>query len=388
VIAVETTDLSWRTLAKRQWPLTFALLFIAFIEVIDFYDQRLWWQVPCVVVLGVIAVLAPRRPFDAALAGAAALLASSFFLRWMEVAPAPQMFNSGAVASETAAAMAIVATVIRQSSVWRAVIGTAAVVGAMAAAEMIRLNSNFVRWGYEGSADVYYFGGTVMFVLSVGTGLYFRARDRERAKALELEVAAAQNAERMALARELHDVVAHYVTAIVVHSQAGQVNAQAAAQVLPIITQSGNEALAAMRRLVGTMRGGEPTAAPSSDLADDVRVLAERSGQPVRLSFDLADQVPPELGRSVLRLIQESLTNSRKHATDVSVVDVSLSTSDGLVHVPVEDNGNGQSHAPVGGSGGYGLVGMRERVELLGGSFFAGRREPRGWTVRASLPIA
>ncbi|TWP52924.1 histidine kinase [Lentzea tibetensis] len=387
-------DLSWRSLARRQWPLALILLAFLLIEVTGFSsaEPELWWQVPGSLVMIALAVLAPRRPFDAALAASATLLASSVLLKWLQVAPTPQFFVSGAVLTETAAAMAIIAFVVRQATPRRAVIGTVVVVEGMAVAEVLRSNYDLVHYGYRGSFDQYYFGGTLMLVLSVGTGLYFRARDRERSKSVELQVTEAQHAERMALARELHDVVAHYVTAIVVHSQAGQVNPQAAMQVLPVITHSGNEALTAMRRLVGTLRGSEPAgssgANTTSDLADDVRGLAEESGQPVRLSFDLAEQVPPELGRSVLRLVQESLTNARKHGTDVSAVDVSLSTRDGNVHVLVQDNGNGQQHAPVGGSGGYGLVGMRERVELLGGTFHAGRRQPRGWEVRASLPIA
>jgi signal transduction histidine kinase len=120
---------------------------------------------------------------------------------------------------------------------------------------------------------------------------------------------------------------------------------------------------------------------------DDVRELAAEYGLPVRLSFELEDAVPQELARSVLRLVQESLTNTQKHAASVSSVDVALSSSDGVLRLAVDDDGTA-SGVPVGGSGGYGLVGMRERVELLGGTFSAGRREPAGWTVRAELPLA
>ncbi|NUS63681.1 MAG: histidine kinase, partial [Saccharothrix sp.] len=231
-------------------------------------------------------------------------------------------------------------------------------------------------------------GGAVLLALSLGTGLYFRARDRERSTAVRAEVAAAQHAERMALARELHDVIAHYVTGMVVHAQAAQAVPAAAQEALPIIVRSGNEALTEMRRLVGTLRGTEadaPTA--SSDLADDVRGVVERSGQPVQLHVELPVSVPPSLGRSVLRLVQESLTNARKHAEGVSSVDVSVSVSDGVVHVLVADDGRARKAAPVGGSGGYGLVGMRERVELLGGRFSAGARAGGGWEVRAALPV-
>ena len=97
----------------------------------------------------------------------------------------------------------------------------------------------------------------------------------------------------MALARELHDVVAHYVTAIVVQAQAGQLNREV--DVLPTIASSGTEALTAMRRLVGTMRDGTSAApAVSSSLMDDVRALAGESGLPVQLSFDLQDAVPQD----------------------------------------------------------------------------------------------
>jgi signal transduction histidine kinase len=200
----------------------------------------------------------------------------------------------------------------------------------------------------------------------------------------------------MALARELHDVVAHYVTSIVVHSQAAEavleLNPDAARQVLPVITNSGTEALTAMRRLVGTLRGSEPAGSSAvdstSNLAEDVRALVAQSELPVHVEFDLPDEVPPEFERSVLRLVQESLTNAHKHAAEATRVDVSVSTKNGHVHVVVTDDGRGTRSVPVGGSGGYGLVGMRERVELLGGRFTAGKRSAGGWEMRAELPIS
>jgi signal transduction histidine kinase len=97
--------------------------------------------------------------------------------------------------------------------------------------------------------------------------------------------------------------------------------------------------------------------------------------------------VPPELAQSVIRLVQESLTNARKHAAGVSRIDVDVRTGDGVVRVRVADDGTSQHTSPVGGSGGFGLVGMRERVELLGGSFNAGPTGGSGWTVVAELPL-
>ncbi|MGM1065022.1 sensor histidine kinase [Saccharothrix sp. Mg75] len=388
---MESTHLGWRALARRQWPLACALLFFLATEQIGDAGR---WQLPGTAVVCALAVLAPRRPFDAALAAATAVVAGSVVLLVVGQSPALPVV-AGLTISETAAVMATVAVVVRQSPWPRAVVAVVALVAASAVSEPLRPNYYLQHWaelGYSGP-EVWQqaLGGSVLLALSIGTGLYFRARDRERATAVRAEVAAAQHAERMALARELHDVVAHYVTAIVVHAQAAQAVPGAAQEVLPVIAHSGNEALTAMRRLVGTLRGAEaeaPSPAATSDLADDVRGVVEESGQPVRLHVDLPDAVPPSLGRSVLRLVQESLTNTRKHAEGVSAVDVSVSVADGRVHVVVADDGRAARTAPVGGSGGYGLVGMRERVELLGGRFSAGSRPGGGWEVRAELPVA
>lgn len=387
---VESKELNWRLLAKRQWPLALSLAFISGLELFTADYTNPWWQAPGVAVICAIAVLAPRRPFDATLALAAAIVFTAVYLRFLDLSMQPHFFISGASISVTGAAMATIAIVVREAPRWYAVSGTAVVLAAMVAAEVISYPVVAPRdyRTYEPDPGSYLFGAVLMFVIAVGTGLYFRARDNERTSQLAASVAAAQNSERLALARELHDVVAHYVTAIVVHAQAGQINRAAAEQVLPTIEASGHEALTAMRRLVGTLRDGESsTPAASSSLVDDVRSLAVESGLPVRLSFDLQDAVPQELARSVLRLVQESLTNTQKHAAAVSSVDVSLSSSDGVLHLNVADDGVA-SGVPVGGSGGYGLVGMRERAELLGGTFSAGRREPTGWTVRADLPIS
>ncbi|GAA0225479.1 hypothetical protein GCM10010492_24610 [Saccharothrix mutabilis subsp. mutabilis] len=389
---MESTHLGWRTLAKRQWPLACALLFFAGSETLS--DGTSWWQLPGTAVVCALAVLSPRRPFDAALGAATALLASSLVLDVVDETAGPAVLVGGATLSEGAATMALIAILVRQAPLLRVLVGVVALVLAVGFTQPLR-PSYWERY----YSDVDYSGptfwqqvlaGTILLVLSVGTGLYFRARDRERATTLRAEVAAAQHAERMALARELHDVVAHYVTGIVVHAQAAQAVPAAAQEVLPIIAQSGNEALTAMRRLVGTLRGSETDAAPAatSDLADDVRQVVAQSGQPVRLSLDLPSEVPPSLGRSVLRLVQESLTNTRKHAEGVTAVDVSVAVDGGVVHVVVADDGRAPKAAPVGGSGGFGLVGMRERVELLGGTFAAGQRPAGGWEVRAALPIA
>jgi signal transduction histidine kinase len=229
--------------------------------------------------------------------------------------------------------------------------------------------------------------------VAVMVGIYLRARDGMRRRALTAAVTDAQRAERVELARELHDVVAHHVTGMVVQAQAAMAVSDndplAAHRLLPGIVNSGGDALAAMRRLVGTLRESEPLYTATTDLNADVRAAVDRAAQagiPVRLRLELPDSVPQEVGRSVLRLVQESLTNVHKHAnapTDVSVE--LISTPDGL-RLTVRDDGKGGRVVPVGGSGGYGLVGMRERVELLGGLFSAGEVDG-GWQVLAELPL-
>ncbi len=102
----------------------------------------------------------------------------------------------------------------------------------------------------------------------------------------------------------------------------------------------------------------------------------------MRTSVELAAEVRPELGRSVLRLVQEALTNTRKHAADATSVEVDVRLTASAVLLSVVDNGTSRpSH-----SGGFGLVGMRERVHELGGRFFAGPTG-EGWLVTAELPL-
>ncbi|MCA1228254.1 histidine kinase [Saccharopolyspora sp. 6M] len=240
--------------------------------------------------------------------------------------------------------------------------------------------------------------GGLLLVLAVGSGLYFRARDGERTRTVESAVQQAQQAERLALARELHDVVAHHVTGIVVQAQAAQMVAaqkpEAAVEAMERIAGSGTEALVAMRRLVASMRGAEPagtsgaTEQATTDLAADLTALAEGAGPKVSLRVELDQEVPQEVARSALRLVQESVTNAGKHAPDATEIQVVVRSPQEHVHIRVTDNGSGSRAAPAGGSGGYGLVGMRERIELLGGRFSAGPVPDAGWRVEAWLPLA
>ncbi len=222
-------------------------------------------------------------------------------------------------------------------------------------------------------------------VVAVFAGVLLRTRDRSRALLAAAAEERARRDERLDMARELHDVVAHHVTGMLVQAQAALVVAgqdkDRACEMLPGIVDGGTDALGAMRAMVRTLRDNGTTAA-TADLTADLHRLVEKSGLPVRTNVELTEAVRPELGRSVLRIVQEALTNTRKHARDATSVEVDVRLTASAVLLSVVDNGTGGAEH----SGGFGLVGMRERVHELGGRFFAGATG-EGWLVTAELPL-
>jgi signal transduction histidine kinase len=375
------------TLIRRQWPLGVALAVLLLIE-------TAYSGLGGVVTLlgagvaGICAFFAPRAPLRFALAGSVALLVLPVLLGFGGDDGMPLSFTG------VAASMAMIAYAVRYLSPPQAV----GAVAALAGANVVELAARSGR--VLGDADFMLLLG-LLLVVSVATGWYFRARDRERSQTVRAAVTSAQQGERMALARELHDVVAHHVTGIVVQAQAALLVADkdpgAALPALERIERSGTQALTAMRTLVGSLREGtsswaagdaDATAQATTDLEADIRALAEDFvGSPVTLELDLPAQLPHEVGRSVLRLVQESLTNVGKHAPGAADVRVLVASTDEELHLRVTDDGLRRPVNPAGGSGGYGLVGMRERVELLGGRFEAGPSGYVGWAVEAWLPL-
>ncbi|SES33879.1 Signal transduction histidine kinase [Lentzea xinjiangensis] len=220
--------------------------------------------------------------------------------------------------------------------------------------------------------------------ITVVAGVLLRMRERSRALLAAAAAERVRRDERLDMARELHDVVAHHVTGMLVQAQAALVVAEQdkdqACSMLPGIVDGGTDALGAMRAMVRTLRdNGAATA--TGDLTADLHRLVEKSGLPVRATIELTGDVRQELGRSVLRLVQEALTNVRKHAHDVRSVEVDVRLTASAVLLSVADDGTSRP----ADSGGFGLVGMRERVHELGGRFFAGATGD-GWLVTAELP--
>ncbi|HEY7071604.1 MAG TPA: histidine kinase, partial [Acidimicrobiales bacterium] len=219
-------------------------------------------------------------------------------------------------------------------------------------------------------------------------GLAFRYRASARVRELDK----VKLMERERLARDLHDTVAHHVSAMAIRAQAGLATAgadpDAPVDALRVIEAEASRTLNEMRAMVRVLRRNEPAErAPSPRVADlAALVAADRAGPPVhvQLSGDL-DDLPEPVGAAIYRLAQESVTNARRHARDATEIHVRVAADDSLVHLQVSDDG-ATSPAPNGSSPGYGLIGMIERAHLLGGTCAAGPNLDRGWTVTATLP--
>jgi signal transduction histidine kinase len=238
------------------------------------------------------------------------------------------------------------------------------------------------------------------FAWLVGREVRRRRRElvllREQAARLvkerEEEARAAVAMERSRIARELHDVVAHSVSVIVVQAQAGPRLLGEGEQVrrtFRSIETSGREALVELRRLLGILRTDDEQLAigPQPGL-DSLQMLVEqlrRAGLPVDVRIEgEPTRLPPGIDLSAYRIVQEALTNALKHAGDASV-EVVLRYGAFVLELDIRDNGRG---ARGNGDGsGHGLIGMRERVALYGGEVEAGAGDDHGYAVRARLPL-
>jgi len=218
-----------------------------------------------------------------------------------------------------------------------------------------------------------------------------RAEAAERAREEEARAAVAE--ERARIARELHDVVGHSVSVMTVQAAAARrlllPEQERERQALLVVEQTGREALAEMRRLVGVLRRPEeaPALAPQPSLGhvDKLVAQARDAGLPVELHVQ-GTPVPLSAGidLTAYRLVQEGLTNAVKHAK-AEHAEVLVRYSDGHVEITVSDDGRGGGN---GEGGGHGLVGMRERVSVYGGELRAGPRPEGGFALHARLPVS
>lgn len=238
---------------------------------------------------------------------------------------------------------------------------------------------------YSGLTDSILSFGFALLPAAVGASVRFRVNS-QTAQLHQLRLR-----EREQLARELHDTVAHHVSAIAVQAQAGQALAasqpEIAVEVLSVVEDAASRALEEMRLMVGALRDGEdPALAPQRGIEDIPRLVEETESTlpiDIQMSGNLQD-LQPVVGAAIYRLAQESITNALRHAQDASYVRVSVVGDDDTVRLAVRDDGDvsGVSRSMMG----FGLVGMTERAALLGGTFEAGPDVDRGWTVTASVP--
>ncbi|QNE74886.1 two-component sensor histidine kinase [Streptomyces finlayi] len=228
-----------------------------------------------------------------------------------------------------------------------------------------------------------------------------RLRADQTALLAEMDRAQAVTAERARMARELHDMVANHLSAIAIHSTAAlsiddPVTSRTA---LGVIRENSVEGLAEMRRLIGLLRhsgvDAEPSAAPTLASLDVLVEQARTNGTPGGLTCTLEDtrgtpeRLPAPVELAAYRIVQESLTNALKHAA-AGPVAVRLTREGGLLSVEITSR-SGSRPGPRAPGSGAGLIGMRERVALLGGTITAGPEDAADgrkiWRVRAELPV-
>jgi len=273
--------------------------------------------------------------------------------------------------------------------------GTAAVAALVIGASIVATPLR-VSIGNPGDTGVSYTVSAVLAVLAGGgaaLGGYLRSLDHRR----EAAIAETRRTERLSMAADLHDFVAHHVTGILVQTQMARALALSGEPdrldpVLERIEHAAGEALGAMRRTVGILRSpdadrpaaaGDLTAVP--DLVNGF-TAAHRIHATLHRDPGVPDTLPPETQAAAYRVIQEALTNVGRHATGATEATVDLRCDDGHLEVTVRNDSSGRARPATGRNDHYGLIGLTERVNALGGHLHAGAEPGGGWRLTARLP--
>lgn len=353
---------------SRDWALVGALMVTALLEGV-FRDDVAWRPFVTIVAVGLAPVLLWRRTQPLACVMVA-------FGTAMALGLASLAGGAPSVGLNTMIyVLVLVYALVRWGSGREIVIGLTVVLVAAAIGTVA---------DYTGPADV--IGGFGILAAATADGAAFRYRAESWRRALDQ----IRSQERVGLARELHDIVAHHVSAIAVQAQAGRTLAgqrpEAALEALAVIEGEASRTLAEMRAMVRVLRDGAPTEyAPRPGVADLVS-LARLDPVPVvdvEVPGDL-DELPLQVDAAVYRLAQEALTNALRHARNASRVKIRVVEGGGRLRLRVTDDGQIDPARPA--SHGFGLLGMNERVQLLGGTLHAGPAPEGGWAVDAELP--
>jgi signal transduction histidine kinase len=225
---------------------------------------------------------------------------------------------------------------------------------------------------------------------------YYAAAARERAEHLEWKRATeAQRAiadARAGIARELHDVVAHNVSVMTVQAGVARLvvadDPERAREAIGAVEEAGRRALDELRHLLGVLRpetaSGELSPQPALNQVHELVDQLRQTGMSISLTEDVPSELPVRVDLFAYRIVQEALTNVLKHGGVDAAVQVRLDETDGHLDIEVIDTGTATSTLPGSGQG---IVGMKERAVLLGGTFEAGPRPEGGFRVLARLPI-
>ena len=296
---------------------------------------------------------------------------------------------------------------------WRRAVGRQRISTALVALAVVALP---LRLGWSLDVVPFLLAALAVSAVAAATGSALRATDVSHRSA----VSVMRRVEREEMARELHDVVAHHVTGMVVLTQAARAVLERPAggeqgspappgpvadprldDALASVERAGAEALRSLRTMVTVLRssdsdGGEAPLEPAPSGMDLVEVVRRFRDSGAAVSVELSVEpsvpaLPAPVQAAVHRVVQESLTNAARYARGAAWVRVGLTQTPTLAVVTIRDSG-GRGDEAAGSdwaawSGGFGIVGMRERVGVLGGSLEAGPERDGGWTVRAQVPL-
>jgi signal transduction histidine kinase len=336
------------------------------------------WMLDAALGAATVVALWWRRRYPAAI-GAAAMVASTV-----------------SAASGGAALVALFSATLRASRTGLAVVWTLALIAALVAPLVLPAED-----GYWIEAAL----GVLITVVVIGWALFARARRqlvlslRERAARLEAEqrlhVEQAREAERRRIAREMHDVLAHRVSLLSLHAGALEFRPDAPpeeiAEAAGVIRASAHSVLQELREVIGVLRDGdEGTERPQPTLADIPGLIEESraAGMKVEARIEAGAGVSAATGRTAYRIVQEGLTNARKHAPGAAVTVAVDARSEGGLEIEVVSRrpvGVPAGGPPPPGTG-SGLIGLAERVALAGGEFQHGPREGGDHVLHATLP--
>lgn len=359
---------------RADWVLV-ALLAVAAVLEGSLRTDLAWPVASTAVTVAVLCVLPWRRTRPVAAVAAATVLGSALEI----VQRSSGHVGDGMV---TQATLLLLPYALYRWGSGRAIVAGTLVLAAGTAASVVT--------GRSGPGDA--IGGLVVLVLAMSVGETVRQRVAGRTRLLD----EASARERTLIARDLHDTVAHHVSAIAVRAQAGRVTAasdpDAAAAALDVIESEARRALAEMRAVVGALRdGGAPELRPAPG-AGDLAALATTDEVPavVVRGTDAVGALDEQVATALFRVAQEAVANARRHARGATRVEVQVEAGDDRVRLRVHDDGAPAGPVVAGtalAAGGFGLVGMAERASLLGGRCTAGPDPAGGWTVEMTLPV-